>query len=271
MSNNSFKNCILLIYFNDSFLVSEVDFIKKLYSNYFKKIIFFSNYNNHNEIINNDNNNTQINYVYTNNGFNTHAIFNVFYNKYNDLIQESDGLMFAIDDCILNMNILNTYTNDKIIYYFKDEEYKTLEEHQGWQWDKPYYGKEAFYRLLKDDEYCKNFDIKMFSGFYADWFYLPKQYLTDKFFLLSYLLAKHQVFFELAIPTLINYIEQDKNKYQMVVDDIQWGEDRNIKFANKDYLIYSLNEKKSFAIHPVRTYKFPFIKDWLISMFNHIK
>jgi len=33
MSDNkhSFKNCILLIYFNDSFLISEKDFIKKLY------------------------------------------------------------------------------------------------------------------------------------------------------------------------------------------------------------------------------------------------
>lgn len=265
MSDNkhSFKNCILLIYFNDSFLISEKDFIKKLYQNHFKTIIFFSNFNDYNEIIDND-----VSYVNTNNGFNTHAIFNIFYNKYYHLIQESDGLMFAIDDCILNMNILHYYSNDSIIYYFKNEEYKSLENHSGWQWDKPYYGKDAFYRLFNDNEYYENYNIKMFSGFYADWFYLPKQYLTNKFFHLSYLLAKHEVFFELAIPTLINYIEQDKNKYQPVIDDIQWGIDKNIKFANKYYLTYSLNEKKSFAIHPVRTHRFPFIKDWLLSIFN---
>jgi len=263
MNNNSFKNCILLIYFNDSFLVSEKDFIKKLYGNHFNTIIFFSNYNNHSEIIDNE-----INYVFTNNGFNTHAIFNIFYNKYKDLIQSSDGLMFAIDDCILNMNILHNFSNQSIIYYFKDEEYKTLENHNGWQWDKPFYGKDAFYRLFKDPDYYNNYDIKMFSGFYADWFYLPKKYLTHEFFYLSYLFAKHQIFFELAIPTLINFFEQNKNNYQSIIDDIHWGNDRNIKFANKEYLTYSLNEKKSFAIHPVRTYKYPFIKDWLISIFN---
>jgi len=259
----SFKNCILLIYFNDYFLVSEKDFIRKLYGNYFKTIVFFSNYNNENEKTDDE-----ITYVNTNGGFNTHAIFSIFYIKYKNLINDSDGMMFAIDDCILNMTILNTFKNDTIIYYFKDEEYLTLEDHNGWQWDKPYYGKEAFYRMFKDEDYYKNFDIKMFSGFYADWFYLPKKYLTEKFFFLSYLLAKHQVFFELAIPTLINYIEQDKNKYQMITDDIQWGEDRNVKFANKEYLTYSLFNKKSFAIHPVRTHKFPYIKNWLLELFN---
>ena len=121
---HSFKNCILLIYFNDYFLVSEKEFIRKLYGNHFKTIIFFSNYNNENERTDDE-----ITYVNTNNGFNTHAIFSVFYNKYKKLINESDGLMFAIDDCILNMTILNNYRNDSIIYYFKDEEYTTLENH----------------------------------------------------------------------------------------------------------------------------------------------
>jgi len=262
-NKNSFNNCILLIYFNDSFLVSEKDFIKNIYQKYFKTIIFYSNYNNDNEKIDKD-----VNYIFTNNGFNTHAIFSDFYLKYRQLIDESDGLMFAIDDCILNMKILHNFKNDAIIYYFKESEYKPLEDHNGWQWDKPYYGKDAFYRLFEDELYNKYYDIKYFSGFYADWFYLPKKYLTDKFFLLSFLLAKHQVFFELAIPTLINYIEQDKNKYQIVNDDILWGEDRNTKFTNKDYLIYSLCKKNSFAIHPVRTYRYPFIKDWLIELFS---
>ena len=44
-NKNSFNNCILLIYFNDSFLVSEKDFIKNIYQKYFKTIIFYSNYN----------------------------------------------------------------------------------------------------------------------------------------------------------------------------------------------------------------------------------
>ena len=262
-NKNSFKNCILLIYFNDFFIFFKKDFIKKIYGKYFKIIIFFSNFNNDYE-----KNDEEVTYVNTNNGFNTHAIFAVFYMKYKDLIEKSDGLMFAIDDCIINMTILNNYRNDSIIYYFKDEEYKSLENHNGWQWDKPYFGKDAFYRLFKDQDYINNFDIKMFSGFYADWFYIPKKYLTERFFTLCFLLAKHQVFFELAIPTLINYIEPDKNKYQNITDEILWGEDRNYKFANKNNLYNSLCEQKNFAIHPVRTYKYPIIKEWLIELFK---
>lgn len=257
-----FKNSLLLLYFNSSNLIYLRDFIKNLYGSHFKSIIFFSNCLNKNEERTEDN----ITYVYAHGGSITHAIFKVFYDKYKDEFDNIDGLMFAIDDCIINIKILNEYYDtNKIIYDFNEDDLKPLNEHSGWQWDRPNEGKEAILRLQQDPNYYNNYDIKLFSGNYTDRFYLPKRYLNENFFNLCSLFAKHYVFFELAVPTIIHYIEQDKNNYNNnFKEDIIWGDEMNIRFSNKENLKESLIEKKCLFIHPARTHSYPFIKDWII-------
>lgn len=254
----SFKNCVLLVCFQHSHLSTLKDFISKIYSNYFKTIIFYSNLPNIGV--------PDINYIDMI-GRQTNYVFYDFYNKYKDILDTSDGLFVTTDDCIINVNILNTYSTDKIIYYFKDEEYKPLEQHHGWQWDVYPTGKWNIYRMLEDEEYKKHFDIKMFSGFEADMFYLPKKYINNRTFLLFKLFTKYNVFMELTIPTIINYIEQDKNKYQLATTVFLWGEDRDTRFANKENLYQIFCHSHNLAIHPVRTYTYSEIKKWLIDIF----
>ena len=87
-----------------------------------------------------------------------------------------------MDDNIINVNILNLFDSEKIIYYHN--EIKTIENYSGWWWDENedgMYGKTAINNLMNDNEF-KKYNIKKFSGSFSDWFYLPKKYLTDKLF-----------------------------------------------------------------------------------------
>ena len=260
---NSFKNVILLIYFNHKHLIYLKDFYIKLYGGFFKKIFFISNCNHPEEqgFLN------EMFYIYTQYGDNLNRIFPPFYQMYKSELENSDGLMFVIDDCIINMKLLNNYTNDKIIFNMFPSEIKTLDKHSGWQWDRPYEGKEAIYRMLEDKDYYMNFHIKNFTGCFSDRFYLPKKYLNDKTFLLFHLCAKHSVYFELSLPTIILTIEDDLEMYQSIKEEVLWGEDRNTRFANKEYLKESLIDKNNFAIHPVRSHTYPEINEWLLEFF----
>ena len=262
--SNSFKNVILLIYFNHKHLIYLKDFYFKLYGNYFKSLIFISNCNHPQEqgLVN------DILYIYTQNGDLTHRIFAPFYQIYKSELEKSDGLFFAIDDCILNMKLLENYNTDKIIFNMFQSEIKTLDKHSGWQWDRPYEGKEAIYRMLEDKDYYSNFHIKNYTGCFSDRFYLPKKYLNDKTFGLFQLFAKHSVYLELAIPTVILTIEEDLEMYQSIKEEVLWGEDRNTRFSNKDYLKKSLIDNKNFVIHPVRSHTYPEINEWLLEIIN---
>lgn len=254
----NFKNCILIITFNYSNCINNKNIIKSIYENYFKKIIFYSDY----PIINDD----EVNFIKINKGYNTHKIFKHFYNKYKLLIDDCDGLFYTMDDNIINVNILNLYDSKKIIYYYY--EVKTLDNYSGWWWDdnfKGHYGKNAINNLLNDKNF-QTYNIDKFSGAFADWFYLPKKYLTDKLFDLFELFSNYEVFLELAIPSIINNIETDKIEYQNFTDDILWNSDRK-KVMNKDYINYSLNFKHNLVLHPIKFNQNPNSKEWLKEIF----
>ena len=250
------NNCILLVVFNYSDCVCNKDLIKKIYENYFKKIIFYSDY----PIIHDDD---EVNFINIDRGYYTHKIFNHFYNKYKSLIDESDGLFYTMDDNIINVNILNLFNSNKIIYYYN--EIKTLDNYSGWQWDNNNWGKNAINNLLNDNEF-KKYNIDKFSGAFADWFYLPKKYLTDKLFDLFKLFSNYEVFLELAIPSIINYIETDKSQYQEFTGEILWNNDRG-NFLNKEYIYNSLNHNHNFILHPIKFNQNPVSKDWLKEIF----
>jgi hypothetical protein len=251
----SFKNCILIIVFNYSNTICNKNLIKKIYEKHFKKIVFYSDY----PVIQDN----EVNFINIEKGYYTHKIFKHFYDNYKTLINDSDGLFYTMDDNIINVNILNLFDSNKIIYY--DKEIQTLDYHSGWQWDNKNWGKNAIINLLNDNEF-KKYNINKFCGTFADWFYLPKKYLTDKLFNLFDLFDKYGVFLELAIPSIINNIETDKSNYQKFTDEVLWGEDRN-KFLDKQYVYNSFNKKHNLFIHPIKFNQLPDSKEWLKEFF----
>lgn len=251
---HNFKNSILLIVFNYSNCVCNKNVIKSIYEKYFKKVIFYSDY----PIIQD----SEVNFINIHRGYNTHKIFNHFYKNYKSILDDSDGLFYTMDDNIINVNILNLFNSNKIIYYYNET--KPLDNHSGWWWDlcdDGIYGKKAINKLMNDNEF-KKYNINSFSGTFSDWFYLPKKYLTDKLFDLFELFSKYEVFLEIAIPSVINNIETDKSEYQTFTDEMLWGDDRK-KFFNKEYIYHSLNHKHNLLIHPIKFNENPASKEWL--------
>ena len=251
-SRHDFTNSILLVVFNWSYLIhTNKNAIKKLYEKHFKQLIFYADY----PIENDD----EVNFMPIHKGYYTHRIFNHFYEKYKSTIEEIDGVFYTMDDNIINVNILNLFDSSKIIYYYN--EVKPLDAHSGWWWDTNL-GKDAIRRLMQDDEF-KKYNIDKFSGTYADWFYLPKKYLTPALFHLFDLFSKHEVFLEIAIPSVINNIEPDKSQYQTFTHDVGW----NDRFSNKEYLYNSLNHDHNFILHPIKFKACPYAVEWLNDLF----
>ena len=255
---NNFKNSILLVVFNYSDCICNINTIKDIYEKHFKKIIFYSDY----PIIQN---NDEVNFIEINCGIYVHKIFNDFYKKYKLLIDDCDGLFYTMDDNIINVNILNLFDNKKILYYYN--EIKSLDNYSGWQWDHDggKWGKEAIKKLIENNEF-KKYNIDKFSGGFSDFFYLPKKYLTDKLFDLFELFSNYKVFLELAIPSIINNIELDKSQYQVYTDVILWNCDRE-KVLNKQYIYNIFNHNHDFILHPIKFNENPNSKEWLTEMF----
>ena len=67
----TYSNVVLIIVFNYSDCIKNIDFIKSIYEKYFKKIIFYSDF----PIIKG---NTEVNFININKGYNTHKIFSIF-------------------------------------------------------------------------------------------------------------------------------------------------------------------------------------------------
>ena len=252
---NTFKNVILVVLINYSENIQNKDIINELYGNYFKAIIYYSDYPKHNNTIY-----TDINYEHINRGINGHNIFFSFYNKYMELINDSDGLFYIMDDNIININILNLYNKDKIIYFYNENRsvgnwydcvLENISNCKG-EWFIYYdykYGFSAIQNLLNDSEF-KAYNIDKFAGKFSDFFYLPKRYLTEKLFNLFRLFSKHNVFLEIAIPSIIHNIEPDRNQYQNFDASVLWNNDRNNMTQERIYKLF--NHQHHLFIHPIK-------------------
>ena len=269
----SFKNSILIVVFNYSDCVCNKNAIRNIYERHFKTIIFYSDY----PVIHDD---KEVNFIDINKGLNAHKIFNHFYENYRSMIEECDGCFYTMDDNIINVNILNLFDSRKIMYYSanskNDDMNKILSgvttdkswfksdlahNHSGWWWEHDGVGKNALFHLMNDREF-KKYNIDKFSGAFSDWFYLTKKYLTEKIFDLFYLFSKHNVFLEIAIPSIIHYIEPDNTQYHTFKNEILWMSDR-IKFSTKEWIYNSLNHYHNLILHPIKFNENPSAIEWL--------
>lgn len=251
-----FSNCILVVVFNYSNCICNINLIKKLYENHFKKIIFYADL----PIIDNED---DVNFIDIVRGFVVHKIFKHIYEKYKADLDEANGLFYTMDDNIINVNILNLFRNDKIIYYYNT--IKPINQYRGWHWDGYEWGKRSIHKLLKNRNFEK-YKINKFSGTFADWFYLPKKYLNETLFELFEYFSDYKIFLEISIPTIINNIEKDKSEYQEFKSEILWKEER-ARLLNKDNMYDSLNHNHNLILHPIKFNENPDSKEWLTEFF----
>lgn len=269
---NNFKNVILVIVFNYADCVIKKDFFKQIYEPYFKKVIFYSDMP--------SNNDSEINYIDTSRGQYVYKIFSHLYNTYKDIIDQSDGLFYSMDDNIINVNILNSFDSTKIIFTYPESTrfeglmknnvankvYSDLSTVSTWHWDM-HHGKQAINNLLLDDSF-KQYNLNEFVGNFSDFFYLPKKYITDKLINLFDLFAKYNIFLEIAIPTIIYYSEKNIDMYQEFKAVVLWEDDR--KQTDTIEGIANIFNSKPLFIHPIKIKDNEEIANYLInSIFKH--
>lgn len=250
----TFKNCPLIVVFNYSNCIHNKDIIREIYSKHFKTIIFYSDIPNTND--------EEVNFVNIEKGYFTHAIFEHFKENYQNILNNCDGIFYTMDDNILNVNIINLFDNEKIIFYYN--EIKNVESYKGWHWDSQ--DLQNCIKNLRNDQEFQKYNIDKFSGSFADWFFLPKKYLTNELFDLFKLFAKHKVFLEIAIPSIINNIETNKSNYQIFTDNVLWDDNRK-KLFEKEYIRKSLNFDHNLLVHPIKFNQNISSKSWLQDFF----
>ena len=262
MSN--FKNSILIVAFNYSDCLNNKDYIIDLYKEHFKKIIIYSDFPERKE-------HQGINYVDVQRGFYIYRIFNHFYQNYKEDINSCDGLFYVMDDAIINLNLLHLYDNEKIITTGVTPVPRTscyerfvplpAGAYQGNENMRKSWGQRSIDNLAQDPNF-KDYNINEFYGQFADYFYLPKEYLTKKLFDLFELFSKHEVFLELAIPTAINNIEKRQEKYNIFNECVLWQNERKL-LNNKKYIEKIFNTEHNLFVHPIKFNSKPEQKLWI--------
>ena len=235
----SFNNSILLILFNNSKCINIKDILLTIYGPHFKTIIFYADCSCTTD--------SDINYILNNNGCIAYSMFEHFYNTYSELLKESDGLFYTMYDNLINVNILNLYKNDKIIYY--NLELNSVDDCSGLLCDNMQLCKAAIHKLLDDYEF-KKYNINSFCKAFSNWFYLPRKYLTSELFDLLRLFSKYNVSLEIAIPSIINNIEKDKHQYQSFTDKMLYDE-RVHNTIDKLYLYTALLQENNLILYPI--------------------
>jgi len=266
-------NSILLLVFNYSKCLDSRQKICDLYKSHFKKIIVYSDTpKDTDEKLHND-----VNYIDIERGYLAHKIFKHLYDNYKNDINECDGLFYTMDDNIINTNILNLYDTGKIIYNteacsatghgFNIKPLDALDALKGGWWHGPY-GIKAISKLEKNAEY-HDFGINKYCKEFADYFYLPKKYLSSKIFDLFQLFANYGVFLEIAIPTIIRNIEPERQNYNNISGTVLWSS-RNLT-SKPPYIKNRFNKKFDLFLHPIKFGENPKLLDLLNDIFQKKK
>lgn len=245
-----FNNSILLINFNYSKDINNKDFFKKLYQPYFKFIFFYSDLPATQD--------EEINFVNTERGSFTHRIFIDFFEKYQEQINQSDGVFYIHDDCILNTKKLNAYSPSDIIYYnrpytisqdysnkFEESSVFSLSElpkAKNCKW--PHWNRSYGIRAIQN---IKNNPLKQIVKNFSDFFYLPLDFINQK--TIDLFKLYENVFLEIAIPSIINHIIPENTKYKEFSSKILWGSNRK-KLLELNFLENTI--KNNLITHPIK-------------------
>jgi hypothetical protein len=176
------SNVLLIVVYNFPTDTVTKDMVRSLYANTFKEIFFYTD---------TTSDVPDVHQISIDRGCHVQKALDHFCRTYNDLIQDSDGVMYTMDDCYINTRLLSNFTTDKIISKY------TTDSAQ------PYF-KESFEA------------IDMTPGVYwyggGDYFYLPRRYFGTNPF---EKIATQYIFLHFAVPTMIHYLEPDENQYHV--------------------------------------------------------
>lgn len=276
-----FRNSVLLVVFNYADCVHNKEFIDQLYGRFFKRIIFYSDLpkktceliqesrsGRHWVTCSKPDRRFDVNYVSTNKGYFGYRIVQHFKQNYRDLLDSIDGIFYTMDDNIMNANMLSHFNTNNIIYHSREN--RPIKQKIGWWWQLNEGGKHgnlAIRNLEKDASY-QCYGVQGYSGDFSDYFYVPKRYLTDQFFSLFDIFSKYEVFLEIAIPTILNHIEPDPEKYQIPNVFAAWeSKERSLLERKKSF--YDIFRKGFLFVHPVKFNSNPESKKWLTEIFNN--
>lgn len=260
----SFKNTILIISFNYSDALNNRDRLIDLYKDHFKEIIIYSDV----PVLEGTD---DVNYVNTERGFYTQRIFNHFYDNYKEKLDDIDGLFYTHDDNIINLNILNVYDSNKIVYNFRKNRTNihwipnNMNSHRGRE-------KKKLVDMHYNNDY-PDYDVEFYRNEFSDYFYLPKRYLHKHTFELFHVFGKHKIFLDVAISTVIYRSEPDITNYNTYTQCTLWkkfGPSRK-SLENLEFVKSVFNKKFDLFVHPIKFNSNPKALDWISDIFQKKK
>ena len=255
MKNSRFRDVILVVVFNYANCLNNKEAIRALYAPWFRKIIFYSDLP---RVEGHD----DVHFVEIGKGFTTHAIFPDLWARYRSELEASAGVMYTMDDCILNVHRLDELPVSRVVCNYGSivprADYRSLD---GWHWSKPH-GVQALDQLFEHEPLP---EIEMICGSFSDFFYLPRQFLVPRLFELFDIFARAGVFLEIAIPTIIHHIASGRKHTGHWEQIILWQEERK-KIRDRQYLMDSLERCHFF--HPVKFNESPNFLPWVRDFFN---
>jgi hypothetical protein len=255
MKASKFDNAILVVVFNYSNCLNNKEAIKRIYEGHFKKIIFYCDTPSHND-------HADVHFVSIEKGYTTHAIFPHLWEHYRNDLENSSGLMYTMDDCIINTHRLNELDPNKVISNYgtsaKRCDYPKLE---GWHWNEPH-GIQSLQRLFATHELP---EITEICGSFSDYFYLPKRFIGSDLFALFEKFAEAKVFLEIAIPTIINKITGGRKNHGNWKEIVLWRNDR-LKSRDRHFMISKLSENHFY--HPIKFNENSNYLAWIQDFFN---
>ena len=238
LNSSKFKKILLMINYNNEFLLENNLFIKELYRKYFNNIIFISpqEKNNTFEAILNISD-TIIYCPESYVGFYSYVCITKVFNKFPNM----DGYLFTMDDVLMKVWEFDNF--DINVPWITDYGYSCS---IGWYWWEPNYPK-----LVKLYDEHPNWKINLtrflgkniFPCSLGDFYYIPKN-LIQRFCFLAKEFYNYKIFLELAVPSIFGILLQQK--YQLISLLALWDEER------EKIIDYIKKEHQVICFHPVK-------------------
>lgn len=256
-----FENTILIIVSNHAINCNNIHFLKDLYGEFFKDIVFYSDICRQGE-----EELAGINYIDISGGWLFYKVLMHFRENFPEAFNSSEGIFYSMDDNLINVKELKKYDTNKIIYEYNTtdpefipiNELKPVDSHYGWHWG---VRRDTIHSLLKDEEFTSKYpSFNLVRAQFADYFFLPKRYLNNTFFDLLKYMYKHKVILEIAIPTVMRFIEPEEENYFKFNNIALWEVADREKLKDKDYFYNTV--KNNLFTHPVKYNSFNEFREW---------
>lgn len=247
-----FKNVALIINYNHSKHIPEtVHALKNLYQDYFKDIFIYAD----SKDLVVEIPGLVIHYMDQFHGAYSAGVISDFASRYD--IHKYDGVFFTMDDCLINVSLLDALDDQKTIYdYLRAGTPGPISEKSGWHWDvvvdkgHKQWGIGACTNVLKDPRFIALGGKDIFVPSSGDFLYVPLKYI-DRYVEFSRIFYDHRVFLEIAVSSCLAQIPA-LDDHNIIDHRILWK-----KEERENVTIDYINEriKTVLIFHPVKLSK----------------